>query len=159
MTMTTTDTMCDTQRGLLDAILENPDDDARRFVYSDWLEENDGYYTCKGCGGIGEIDDDVRYGPSFPCTRCGAKGRIANGFARYASFIRVQLKISELFNDETDWSQCEGISASWCPNCGDCCCKDREESMNDLECPLHSPYSNHASFEILGMKERSLWGS
>lgn len=39
---------------------------------------------------------------------------------------------------------CTGISASWCPVCGDCACTDREQALDDLDCPLHSPMSIHA---------------
>ena len=38
--------------------------------------------------------------------------------------------------------QCTPIEAVWCPVCGDCIC-DREVSMNDPQCPLHAPWSNH----------------
>lgn len=48
---------------------------------------------------------------------------------------------------------CTGLTASWCPVHGDCCCvrEDRWDgttlalgSMADPACPLHSPDSLHA---------------
>lgn len=46
--------------------------------------------------------------------------------------------------DRTDPVQCTGVSAVWCPVCGDCTCPDREHSMDDLNCPLHGERSRHA---------------
>ena len=42
---------------------------------------------------------------------------------------------------------CTGVSASWCPNCGDCtCARDEDGAVIDYEddCPLHAPDSPHA---------------
>ncbi|MCH9637806.1 MAG: hypothetical protein K0U16_07680 [Gammaproteobacteria bacterium] len=44
---------------------------------------------------------------------------------------------------------CSGVSAGWCPNCGDCTCPpdpetdDYPDGMNHPDCPLHSPESPH----------------
>jgi len=40
--------------------------------------------------------------------------------------------------------ECTGLAAKWCPVCGNCTCKDPEESLSDEDCPLHSPHSSHA---------------
>lgn len=40
-------------------------------------------------------------------------------------------------------SDCTDLSASWCPIHGDCTC-DREEGLDDRNCPLHSVDSEHA---------------
>lgn len=37
---------------------------------------------------------------------------------------------------------CTGLSARWCPCCGDCCCPADGE-MNDEKCPLHAAHSKH----------------
>lgn len=37
---------------------------------------------------------------------------------------------------------CEGLTASWCPNCGDCCC-NREKGLDHPDCPLHAPGTPH----------------
>lgn len=73
-----------------------------------------------------------------------------------AKFIRVQVEIAELarrrvelFDAETDWAACTGIAASWCPNCGDCACPDRERRMDDPACPLHATDSPHACWDML----------
>lgn len=46
--------------------------------------------------------------------------------------------------DRRDYGDCTGLSASWCPVCGDCTCRDPPESRNDAECPLHGDRSKHA---------------
>lgn len=49
--------------------------------------------------------------------------------------------------------ECTGLSASWCPNHGDCTCGlqdqaglvyDGGRTLTDEDCPLHSPSSPHA---------------
>lgn len=42
--------------------------------------------------------------------------------------------------------RCTGISASWCPRCGDCKCPERGEFAGDMDspdCPLHALNSTH----------------
>jgi uncharacterized protein (TIGR02996 family) len=110
--MTTTNSMSDTQRALLDAILENPDDDDRRLVYSDWLEENEAVSSvqcpkCQGNHGSHFVDVEVtnkglvaKTNSSWiDCGVCGARGFVSrsNGFARYAEFIRKQVGIANPF--------------------------------------------------------------
>lgn len=41
---------------------------------------------------------------------------------------------------------CTGVSANWCPKCGDCVCKDAGDK-NDADCPLHAECSKHAEVE------------
>lgn len=50
--------------------------------------------------------------------------------------------------------ECTGISASWCPVCGDCTCPRDEDGgcmqdgfdvVEDSECPLHGMQSTHAA--------------
>lgn len=85
------------------------------------------------------------------------------GEGERASFIRVQCEIAALkekeialFNDETDWSQCTGISASWCPNCGDCVCPFPEDEMCSPNCPLHNRHSSHCCLEDIAYKRERL---
>lgn len=40
---------------------------------------------------------------------------------------------------------CSGLTASWCPNHGDCLCPDREKALDDPGCPLHAWSSPHAA--------------
>ncbi len=40
--------------------------------------------------------------------------------------------------------QCTELSAAWCPVHGGCVC-DRENSLDDQDCPLHSVQSIHAA--------------
>jgi hypothetical protein len=39
---------------------------------------------------------------------------------------------------------CTGVAAMWCPNHGDCLCREPEFERSDPECPLHSVWSTHA---------------
>ncbi|MCA1833013.1 MAG: hypothetical protein ABR520_11125 [Mycobacteriales bacterium] len=40
---------------------------------------------------------------------------------------------------------CNGLTARWCPRCGDCSCGEGEAvELNDPGCPLHAPGSKHA---------------
>ena len=41
--------------------------------------------------------------------------------------------------------ECTGISAKWCPVCGDCTCVDEIDMARDENCPLHSDRSHHAA--------------
>jgi hypothetical protein len=38
---------------------------------------------------------------------------------------------------------CTEVCATWCPIHGDCICEDQSD-LNDEDCPLHSPSSEHA---------------
>lgn len=38
--------------------------------------------------------------------------------------------------------ECTGLTARWCPRCGDCCCVG--DDMDNPSCPLHAPGSKHA---------------
>lgn len=74
----------------------------------------------------------------------------ARGFAEWKASLRVD-------QPGTRWAAarslvltnhpCEGVSAAWCPNCGDCIC-DREEGMDHPDCPLHAPDSPHAEGNV-----------
>ncbi len=73
-----------------------------------------------------------------------------------AEFIRLSIEVARieaiLSSPFPDQSDCTGISASWCPVCGDCSCSDREESMNDAGCPLHETMSRHSGDDSLKSK-------
>lgn len=55
---------------------------------------------------------------------------------------------------------CTGVTATWCPLCGDCICERREDGEVEFEvefdgdgnCPLHTFDSPHAT----GLMERAL---
>jgi uncharacterized protein (TIGR02996 family) len=133
MTLTTIDTMCDTQRGLLDAILDNPDDDNLRLIYADWLEENERMdQNCPHCR-VPEFED----GFDPPCMKCRGTRSVSNGFARCAEFIRVQLDLAK-----EQVGLCEepilygGHYPEPCRMCDGC-----------------------KQYVTLGKKETSLWGS
>lgn len=49
--------------------------------------------------------------------------------------------------DALDAKECTGLAAEWCPVCGDCVCPERENALDDPDCPLHSPTSIHAETE------------
>lgn len=59
----------------------------------------------------------------------------------------IELNIAEVTPCPNCNAECTGISAVWCPNCGDCSCPANEEgerSMNEINCPLHGVHSKHA---------------
>lgn len=56
-----------------------------------------------------------------------------------AEFIRCQCWLAT-----HGYAECTGVSANWCPVCGDCICENPEQSMSDICCPLHSEHSWHA---------------
>lgn len=134
----------------LAAMIAAPDDDLPRLVYADYLEEQTGTVDCPHCA----YDGCTSWGKT--CTRCDGTRRLSNGKAERAELIRVQCELARLereqterLNDARDRAKCTHISASWCPNCGDCTCRDRERSMSDPGCPLHDEGSPHAHLEML----------
>lgn len=53
---------------------------------------------------------------------------------------------------------CSGLSAGWCPNCGDCICPrngDSWEEYNTPGCPLHGETSKHGEME----EYETIWGT
>lgn len=153
------------------AVVANPDDDTPRVVFADWLEESARGVTCP-CGG--RYAGQTLHGRPMVCQGCDNTGTAPDGREARSEFVRVQCELARLdagraalLDDETDWSRCEtesGLAASWCPNCGDCCCRDPEDSMSDDDCPLHAPGSNHCRLDYLARtadalrgRERALW--
>jgi hypothetical protein len=47
------------------------------------------------------------------------------------------------FAGDEDSGGCTGISAAWCPHCGDCTCDRESGRLDDRDCPLHSVASPH----------------
>lgn len=91
------------QRDLLNTIIANPEDDAPRLVYADWLDENDGTEECTKCSGEGwlhtlyrlaEMDKNEHCSTSARCEVCDGKGLHTNRFAELAEFIRVQCELA-----------------------------------------------------------------
>lgn len=78
------------------AIRAAPDDDAPRLAYAGWLTTREAMVECHHCGGGREgewcypSDDDGR------CLTCSGTGRVSNGLADRAEFIRVQIELNRL---------------------------------------------------------------
>jgi uncharacterized protein (TIGR02996 family) len=114
-----------TEADLLREILACPDDDAPRLALADWLEENSGSVECARCGGRGRerweckvcgatpdeagevehgrgcyvIDSDGGGTESVdvpPCPDCAGTGRVSDGKAERASFIRCQIELAAM---------------------------------------------------------------
>jgi uncharacterized protein (TIGR02996 family) len=155
----TTDTDTDAAL-LLRAVCADPACDTARLVFADRLDELPQQKPCPHCGGGRPGAWCYVSDSRGRCRTCRGTLTVIDASDRNAAeFIRVQVAMAalerdrlDLFNDETDWSQCTGLSASWCPNCGDCSCRDREESMSDEGCPLHAPASRHCCHENLMRK-------
>ena len=56
--------------------------------------------------------------------------------------------LPRLLLDERPGRVCTGLTAFWCPLCGDCTCERREDGERDdmtaEGCPLHDMASPHA---------------
>ena len=89
--------MTPTEHALLAAILAAPDDDTPRLVYADWLEENAGMMPCGRCEGrryLGAPAPGLHGWIGAPeCDSCHATGRVSDGRAERAEFIRLQIKL------------------------------------------------------------------
>ena len=76
-----------------------------------------------------------------------------HGEPERAAFIRAQVDAAAiravLAVPYPDGDLCTGVSASWCPVCGDCRCREPETRKDDPGCPLHSPRSRHAGDDSL----------
>lgn len=59
-------------------------------------------------------------------------------------------RLRALCEAATPGPECTGITAMWCPRCGDCTCPgdpDRGDPMDDPRCPLHAANSPHGEGE------------
>ena len=85
---------------LLASILTAPDDDAPRLVYADWLDEHAGDVACGWCEGRGWYDSEPGDGEmscyACPCYTCRSTGRVSNGHAERAEFVRVQCELARM---------------------------------------------------------------
>lgn len=75
------------ERGFLQAILANPDDDTPRLIFADWLDEYAEKEVCGRCYGeksIGVWDDTMR----VPCDVCRGTGYVGGAKAEWAEQIR-----------------------------------------------------------------------
>ena len=117
--MTDTPLKSTDEQALLRAICADPADDLPRLVYADWLEER---ATVAGEPPTGRCPNGNRLTSAHMlsddgsrCLACGL-GRVSNGFAERAEFIRVQC---ELVRMEESGELCE-ID----PREGHTCCQD-----------------------------------
>lgn len=81
-----------TEAAFLAAICAAPEDDTPRLVYADWLEENAGTVPCPDCLRLGLVPVPER-AAHMPCT-CRRTGRVPDGRAARAEFIRVQCELA-----------------------------------------------------------------
>lgn len=100
----------DDERLLLSAVLAAPEDDTPRLVYADWLEERaGGDVECRRCRGSGMIGgfcgDNVSTPVDYfedPCPACRGAGRVPDGRAARAEFIRVQCELARITRELRD---------------------------------------------------------
>jgi uncharacterized protein (TIGR02996 family) len=83
---------------LVAGIIEHPDDDLRRLIVADWLEERASVVVCPACEGDAVVDTDATTGdPIAWCTAClGFDGWVSDGLAERAEFIRLQVELAAL---------------------------------------------------------------
>lgn len=89
--------MMNQQDAFLESIVADPQDDSVRLIFADWLEENSGNHnTCPVCLGSGFSPiSDPKWG-NDTCPNCTGDGKMHNGFANRAGFIRTQIALSKL---------------------------------------------------------------
>jgi hypothetical protein len=92
------------EAALLAAIAAAPGDDTPRLVYADRLDETAGTVPCQQCkdsGKEGHVHRHGKHGPGYyPCPVCSdadgyPTGRIPDGRAARAEFIRVQVELAK----------------------------------------------------------------
>jgi uncharacterized protein (TIGR02996 family) len=112
-----------TEDALLAAVVAAPEDDLPREVYADWLDENP-TDTCYRCAGVGSNRVAVdRYHTKFQqmtCSDCSGSGRVSNGNAERAEFIRIQIEIAKQPVHENGGCEVCGdspIVGRWCVGC------------------------------------------
>lgn len=135
------------ERALLGAVLADPRDDLPRLVYADWLEENATDEVCFVCDGRRVIDSGgtTPWGDPIDqdCPNCSGTGRVGNGFAERAEFIRVQVELARHPCGDTARREYLG---------GDCYCASKEPGFHCLPC------LDLARKEVaLRRRERELW--
>lgn len=89
----------DTEQALLQAILAEPKEDTPRLVYADWLDENAGTVECPKCKGRTTSGFTGASGKQYIswCDHCSGSGRVPDGRAARAEFIRVQVELATYF--------------------------------------------------------------
>lgn len=65
-------------------------------------------------------------------------------------FVALAERVGERLAPDRGTARCTGVTAKWCPRCGDCTCPPLREggdpcevTLDDPRCPLHSPKSSH----------------
>lgn len=120
-----------TGEALLRSVLCEPDDDTRRLAYADAIEENAGEVECPTCRGKKKV---VRLPEKhgWTCPRCAGTGRVSDGRAERASFIRAQVELARTEPCESvgKWAKCNHV-----PECRNCTLRRRESELL-LLCPL-----------------------
>lgn len=83
------------QQMLLNAIVANPEDDAPRLAYADWLQENPNLIDCAACAGCGGYKDVL--GKWVSCEPCRETGSFDANEAQ-SWIIRHQLEVPDADN-------------------------------------------------------------
>ncbi len=88
--------MLNTKDGLMAAILANPAEDGLRLAYADCLEMEEAGNECGRCGGAGRgpVYVDGQTEVRHKCPTCSGSGRVSNGCAVRAEFIRLQVELA-----------------------------------------------------------------
>ena len=87
-----------TEADFLRAILAEPEDDTHRLVYADWLDEHAAAVPCARCIDGLYLGDTSTDQPTdaIPCSRCSGTGRVPDGRAARAEFVRAQCELAAL---------------------------------------------------------------
>ncbi len=118
---------------LFQAVLDAPEDDAPRLVYADHLDEHAGTMKCSSCRGFGKMSvrhDGGIWERNVRCTACSGSGRVPDGNADRAEFIRVQIELSR---PDGECRQCEARRLGGQHTNGPCRCTPRRKALRDRE--------------------------
>lgn len=114
----------------LATIRAQPDDDAPRLIFADWLDDQAATVRCDCDNGwvvsrtrVAEMGADEYNESRGRCTKCGGKGERSNGAAEWAEYIRISVKygsFSQLANapgvpleDRLTWCVAFDIKHEW----------------------------------------------
>ena len=104
----------DEQEAFLAAIREVPECDTRRLAFADWLDEHAGTVECETCKRPPDAKNwvpghiFVGWGHGWqPCPKCNGSGRVPDGSAARAEFIRVQVELARGAPYQSCWC-CKG---------------------------------------------------
>ena len=97
-----------TEADFLRAVLAEPGEDAHRLVYADWLDEHAADVPCPECW-------NRFFGGR--CGACAGTGRVPDGRAARAGFIRAQVELAKFGPEPSGACECTEEQVDYCDAC------------------------------------------